>query len=177
MVNITALDETPKNFNFLSPLIFKFQIKRTPNLNFFVQNVNIPGVQLPFTDVSNPFVKIPYPGDHIQYDDIMINFKVDEEFLNYLELYNWIKGMGYPNTFDEHAALTARTVPLGNGIKSDISVIIMDSQRVPKIEVLFKDAFPVSLSSLILDVTREDITYLDAAATFRYTIYEIQKIT
>lgn len=172
----TALDETPENAAFLSPLIFKFQIKKTPTLNFYVQNVNIPGVHLPAVESPNPFVKIPYPGDHIQYDDIMINFKVDENFTNWLEIYNWIKGLGYPNRFSEHAALTNPAVRLGEGLKSDISLIVMGSNRVPRFDVTFVDAFPVSVSSLIFDTTRTDVNYIDAAATFRYTSYEINQI-
>ena len=175
-----ALDRTPENPSFLSPLIFKFQIKKTPNLNFYVQNVNLPGIHLPPVEVGNQFVKKPFPGDHIEYDDIMINFKVDENFTNYLELYNWIKGMGFPNRFSEHAAINEKTnssVKLGEGIYSDISLIIMNSARKPAFEVTFKDAFPISLSSLIFDVTREDIAYIDAAATFRYTSYDINVVT
>jgi len=172
----TGLDETPDNVNFLSPLLFKFQIKKTPNLNFYVQNVNIPGVHLPPAETPNPFVKIPYPGDHIQYDDIMINFKVDENFTNWLEIYNWIKALGFPKNFGQHAAIELPSVPLGEGKTSDISLIVLNSQRVPTFDVTFIDAFPISLSSLIFDVSREDLNYIDAAATFRFTSYEFNNI-
>ena len=41
---MTAIDKTPTNKNFLSPLNFQFQLKRAPYLNFFIQSINIPGV-------------------------------------------------------------------------------------------------------------------------------------
>ena len=168
----TALDETPQNFNFLSPLIFKFQIASTPNLNFYVQNINLPGIHLPSFDQPNPLVAIPKHGDHIQYDDVMINFKVDEDFKNWLEIYNWIKKMGYPQSSTQHAEITAPTVRPGYGLYRDLSLIVMTSDRVPKFEVRFRDAFPTSISSLIFDVSQGDVNYVNAAATFKYTFYE-----
>ena len=44
---MAALDKTPANKNFLNPLNFKFQIQRAPNVNFFIQKINIPSITLP----------------------------------------------------------------------------------------------------------------------------------
>lgn len=172
----TALDETPDNINMLSPLVWKFQIHRTPNLNFFVQNINLPGIHLPSTDVQNPFVKIPYPGDHLQYDNLMINFKIDENFTNWLEIYNWIKALGFPDNFGQHKTLTDDTVQLGHAVKSDITLIIMNSNRIPIFDINFIDAFPTTISSAIFDVTQETVKYIDASATFAYRSYTITAI-
>ena len=84
---MTAVDNTPANKNFLSPLNFRFQIKKAPNVNFFVQKVNIPEIAVRAPDVMNPFVKIPYPGDHLEYGIFNISFKVDEDLQNYLEIH------------------------------------------------------------------------------------------
>lgn len=171
----TALDQTPDNINFLSPLVFQFQIKKTPTLNFYVQNVNLPGVHLQQTEAPNPFVALPHAGDHIQYDDLMINFKVNEDFTNWLEIYNWIKALGFPKNFDQYN-LKLPTVPLGEGITSDLSLIVMNSSRIPKYDITFRNAFPISISSLIFDVSRSRDDYIDAAATFRYDFYEFNQI-
>ena len=40
------LDQTPSNRNFLSPLNFKFTIKKAPHVNFFIQKVNVPQIIL-----------------------------------------------------------------------------------------------------------------------------------
>jgi hypothetical protein len=39
---MTAIDDNPANRNFLSPINFKFRIKKAPNLNFFVQKISVP---------------------------------------------------------------------------------------------------------------------------------------
>ncbi len=172
----TALDETPDNINMLSPLVWKFQLHRAPTLNYFVQNINLPGVHLPPVAEHNPFVQIPHPGDHLQFDDLMINFKVDEDFANWLEIFNWMKALGYPNNFEERAALEDPTLQLGHGVRSDISLIVLNSQRVPSFDIVFRDAFPISLSSAIFDVTQASVKYIDAAATFTYISYDINPI-
>lgn len=173
---MSALDNIPENKNFLSPLNFRFQIKKCPNVNFFLQNVNLPGMTLVGPEQPNPFVKIPKAGDHIDFDDLMINYKVDEDLQNYLELYNWIRELGFPNNFDEYKSIAGKPVYTGLGIVSDMSLIILSSSRNPTHEVVFKDAFPVSISSLIFDSTQPDVQFLEASATFRYRSYSIQNI-
>lgn len=173
---MSVLDETPQNTNFLSPLHFHFMVKKLPTVEFFVQNVNLPGLSLPPPEPSNPFVKVPYGGDHIQYDDIMINYKVDENLTNYLEIHNWIRGMGFPQAYTEYAELNAQPLYTGNGRFSDISLIIYNSNRIPNYNIIFHDAFPISISSLIFDVTQGDPQYLEASATFKYTYYDIETI-
>jgi len=173
----TALDETPSDVNFLSPLVYKLQIKKTPNLNFFVQNVNLPGIHLqPTEGQPNPFVKIPYWGDHIEYDDITINFKVQESMADWLEIHNWIRSMGFPKEYSEYRALSGVAPGLGTGLTSDISLVICNSNRNPILNVIFQDAFPTSLSSTIFDQAQADVQYVTAAATFKYTKYEVETI-
>ena len=87
---MAALENTPTNPNFLSPLNFKFSIKRAPHINFFTQKISIPSLNLPSYNSPNPFVKIPEPGEHIDYGDLELTFRVDENLKNYLEIHNWI---------------------------------------------------------------------------------------
>lgn len=171
-----ARTETPDNMNFLNPLNFKFQIKKAPSVNFFVQNVNLPGISLQNWDQPNPFVKIPQGGDHLYFDDLMINYKVDEDLKSYLEIYNWIKSMGFPDNFDQYQSLATSAITDGTGLVSDLSLVIFTSARNPSYEITFRDAFPVSISSLIFDTTQPDVDFLEAAATFRYTSYYIKSM-
>ena len=99
---MTAIDDTPTNHNFLSPLNFKFQIKKAPHVNFFIQEVNIPSLDLRQVDESNPFVTVPYPGEHLTYGIFTIKFKIDEDLKNYFEIHNWLRAMGKPDNFNEY---------------------------------------------------------------------------
>lgn len=170
------LDQTPTNKNFLSPLNFKFTIKKAPHVNFFIQKVNVPQINLVAPNVSTPFVNTPYPGDHITYGELQITFKVDEDLQNYLEIHNWIKSLGKPDNFEQYRAIEEVKSWTGDGIYSDISVMILSSTKSANYEVVYTDAHPVSLSGLTFGTTDEDVNYIEATASFKYTLYNIEKI-
>lgn len=44
--------------NFLAPNGFRFNMKRLPNISFFVQNINIPGLNMNADETPNPFTTI-----------------------------------------------------------------------------------------------------------------------
>ena len=44
-------------------------------------------------------------GDKITYDDLSFSFFVDENLENYLEVHNWIRGLGYPESIQEFSDL------------------------------------------------------------------------
>jgi hypothetical protein len=174
--NMSALDNTPINHNFLSPLNFKFQIKKAPHVNFFIQKVNIPGLSITNLNSPNPFVRIPYPGEHISYEDLTISFKVDEDLNNYLELHRWLTSLGKPENYDQYKNIEQFESYTGDGIVSDISLIVLASTKMPNFEIVFLDAFPVNLTGISFNSNDSDVNYLQASATFKYNLYTINKI-
>ena len=173
---MSAIDNTPTNKNFLSPLNFRFQIKKAPHVNFFIQRVNIPSIALRSPDTPNPFVKIPYPGEHLDFGELRISFKVDEDFQNYLEIHNWLKALGKPEEFEQYKTISEIPSYTGEGIYSDISLIALSSAKMPNFDITFTDAFPTSLSDLNFNTTDSDVNYIEASATFKYTYYSIVKL-
>lgn len=173
---MSAIDKTPENKNFLSPLNFTFVLKRSPSLNFFVQKINIPSITLGYVSQPGPQLAIPYSGDHIEYENLSITFKVDEDFENYLEIHNWLTSLGYPVTQTGFARLQNSDKASGEGIKSDISLIITDGLKNPNMEITFRDAFPINLSELIFETVDTDLNYVTATTTFKYAYYDIVKL-
>ena len=173
---MSALDNTPENKNFLSPLNFKFFIKKTPYINFFIQKINLPSIRLIQVDTSNPFVKTPYAGDHIDFGTLTMNFKVDEDLKNYLEIHNWIIGLGFPERYEQYRDLSNKPIYTGDGIVSDMTLTILASTKTPNYEITFVDAFPVSLSDLTFNTMDNTVNFLSADATFKYTHYTITRL-
>jgi hypothetical protein len=173
---MSAIDNTPENKNFLSPLNFRFQIKKAPHVNFFVQKVNIPDIAIRSPTSPNPFVNIPYPGDHMEFGALNITFKVDEDLQNYLELHNWIRALGKPEDFTGYADIASKPSWTGDGICSDISVLVLASTKMPNYEVAYADAFPISLTGITFNTTDPNVNYIEASATFKYTYFTITKI-
>ena len=50
----------------------------------------------------------PIPGDKISFGDFDLEFIVDEDFENYLEIHNWIRGLGYPKDVGEYQRLMSK---------------------------------------------------------------------
>lgn len=173
---MSAIDNTPTNKNFLSPLNFKFQIKKAPHVNFFIQKVNIPDIKLISPEYPNPFVNAPIPGEHLTYGILDITFKVDEDLQNYLEIHNWIKALGKPQNYDQYKTIQDKKPGTGDGIYSDISLMVLSSTKMANYEIVFMDAFPVNISSVVFNTTDNDVNYIEAAASFRYTLFDINKV-
>lgn len=174
---MSALETTPVNKNFLSPLGFRFSIQKLPNVNFFVQKVNIPGLAMGATPTApNPFVEIPYSGDHLLYNEFRITFKVDEDMKNFLEIHHWLRGLGFPDDFAEYSTILNEDRMLGGGLKSDASLIITTNGKSPNIQCNFIDVFPVALSDIDFNTTDDTVDYIEVTATFRYTSYEISAL-
>ena len=170
-----------ENRNFLSPTGFKFSLKRSPRVAFFCNQANIPDLNLGLAVQPSYLKDIPTPGDKIEFGDLSIRFLVDENLENYMEIQNWIRGLGYPESGQEFRDLVKSGAengilsPEGGGdhIYSDGTLQILSSNLVAKFNVNFKDLFPYSLSTVTFDATDTDIQYFTADVSFKYTIYNI----
>jgi hypothetical protein len=168
-----------ENRNFLSPVGFKFSLKRAPGVAFFCNQANIPSMDLGIAEQPSYLRNIPTPGDKIEFGDLTLRFLVDEDLVNYMELQRWIRGLGYPENMDEfrklesEAVLPANFGQGGDNIYSDGTLQILSSNLVPSFQVVFNDLFPYTLSTVTFDATDTDIEYFTADVSFKYTIYNL----
>ena len=168
-----------ENRNFLSPVGFKFSLKRAPGVAFFCNQANIPSMDLGIAEQPSYLRNIPVPGDKIQFGDLTLRFLVDEDLVNYMELQRWIRGLGFPESMDEFRKLEGEAVLPGNfgqagdNIYSDGTLQILSSNLVPSFQVVFNDMFPYTLSTVMFDATDTDIEYFTADVSFKYTIYNL----
>lgn len=143
--------------NSLSQLNFRLKLYTLPELEMRVQSVVLPGLNLGTVEIPTPFVTIPEPGN-ISYEQLTVNFMVGEDMKDYMEIFNWMVGLGYP---DGLGTYTRKFI--------DGSVLILNSnQRVLK-NVRFTDMYPVSLSDVNFDSTLSEIQYVTATASFRFS--------
>jgi hypothetical protein len=167
---------TTTNNNMLSPVGFSFQIKKTPNINFFVQSVTLPGITLGQIDVPNQLKVVPVPGDHITYGDLDVTFKINEDMSNYLEIFSWITALGFPDNPGQYRSIEQRPSFSGDGIYSDASLTILSSAMNPSMRVEITDAFPTSLTPITLDTRDTSIEYIEATVSFRFLNYTFKRL-
>ena len=167
------------NRNFLSPVGFKFSLKRAPGVAFFCNQANIPSLDLGIAEQPTWLKNIDVPGDKIQFGDLTLRFLVDEDLVNYMELQRWIRGLGYPEDidvfrkFEGEAVMPSNFGNAGDDIYSDGTLQILSSNLVPAFQVVFTDLFPYTLSTVMFDATDTDIEYFTADVSFKYTIYNL----
>ena len=170
------------NRNFLSPTGFKFGLKRSPGVAFFCNQANIPSLDLGVAEQPSYLKDIPLPGDKMQFGDLNLRFLVDEDLVNFMEIQNWMRGLGFPESLAEFNDLKNQAIlgPMGKStedVYSDGTLQILSSNLIPKFQVVFNDLFPYSLSTVTFDATDTDIEYFTADVSFKYTIYQITDLS
>ena len=175
-----AFNTDPKSTNFLSPLGYKFTIKKMPTVNFFAQAVAIPSITVGELPLPTAFsTKLQFPGDLVTFGDLVVTFRVDEDMANYLEIFNWIKSITRIDGFESaNGQATAWTneidSPMGEEkVFSDASLYVLNSAMNPNKEIQFIDVYPASLSDLPFTTQAADIDYIECTATFRYRSFKI----
>lgn len=168
-----------ENRNFLSPTQFKFILSREPKVSFFCNQANIPDLNLGVAIQPTYLKMLPTPGDIIEFGDLSLRFIVDENLENYMCIQNWIRGLGFPQVLSQFGQLERQGVVQSNYVKegqnvySDGTLQVFTSSQIPSFQVVFKDLFPISLSTLTFDATETDINYFTSDVTFKYSIYDI----
>jgi hypothetical protein len=160
----------PTNKSLLSPIGFRFTIQKLPHVNYFCTAASIPDMALGRIDsVPNPFNKLPIPSTKLEFSDLSIKFKIDEDMKNYREIFDWMNALGFPDSYDQKSKWA--------DTYSDASLIIMTSQYQPNIEIKFIDLYPSNLASVEFDISGSDIEFLSGDVTFNYRSYQINSIT
>lgn len=177
MTNCTWANQI-SNRNFLSVTGFKFTLARYPKVDFFSNSARIPQITLDVARQSTYLKDIDVPGEKLNYGDLSIRFVVDEDMENYITIYNWLVGLGFPEITTQFEDLT--TIVDKRDMKaafSDGTLRILNSNYRDVAKVKFLDLFPVSLSSLDFDASTSDVQYFTAEASFKYTVYQLTSTT
>ena len=183
------LSRQPDKLDYASPTQFRFVINQLPKVEYFTTACNVPGIAVDATSFGTPFTPIPIVGDVATFEDFTLSFIVDEFLENYLSMYNWITGQGFPqprqqfidfrDEISETGSLnTTKGSTTGDrSLVSDATLTILSNKNNPIIEVRFRDMFPVALGALDYDQSADDVTPISVEATFKYQQYQIFAIT
>ena len=152
--------------NNLSALSYKIKIAGAMNLEMRCQSVSIPGIGLGTAPTATPFLTMQEPGTISYGGPLTVTFMVGENLTDYLEVYNWMIGLGTPDGFDQSY----------NRKFSDASVLILGSSYKPLFNVRFTQIFPLSISPLEFSSTLTDVQYVTAQASFNFDRFYFDKI-
>ena len=171
-ITIQTPQKTLKNFptsiNYLQQPAFRFDIQRLPFVSYYCQRVNLPGISVGSVDFPTKGLRrIPVSGD-IVYNNLSVEFFVDEDLLNWLEVMRWLRSIANSEDFDEYNGF-------GNSY-SNATLIILNSAMNANYKVEFKDIVPTSLTDINFDSTVSDISPVTATVEFEYTTHTITRL-
>ena len=178
----------PVVYNYLRPNAFRFVIKDLPRVAYTCQSANLPQLALGSAIQPTPFVDVPVFGDKLNFGEFTIRFLIAEDMSNYLELLEWMIALGFPNNYNDYSAFVGERLNrfpfvTADGKKitaaiaySDATLTILDSNNLPKTEILFKGTFPISVEALDFDITSSSVEYFVGVASFKYTTFEVKTL-
>lgn len=168
----------PDNIHPLNSAGFMFSIAKIPEMTYFCQEIQLPSVNIIDIEQANPFVKIPLPGDTINYGNLTVQFMIDNKFANYRAIFNWLYGLGFPESNADYTNFVGAQAASGvtpaayPNLFSDATMSILDNTNNPIQTIVFTDCFPVALESVTFSSVNGDVQYLIGNATFSYTLYK-----
>ena len=175
----SAFAKQIQNRNFLTGVAFKFNLTKLPKVDFFSNSARIPELNLELAKQPSYLKNIDVPGERLTFGDLTLQFLVDENMENYIAVYDWLKGLGFPETTKQFRELTTDEDGQRDQKEafSDGTLRILNSNYREVAKVKFEDIFPISLTSLEFDATNTDIQYFTAQVSFKYTIYKLSSST
>jgi hypothetical protein len=161
-----------------NPALFQLTFDKIPDVTYYSYSVNLPGVTLGEAIQPTPFHDHKVPGDKLTFDPLVVNFIVQENLANWLQIFDWMVGLGHPESLDQTRAWARKNpnISVKQNRKSDAQLIILSNKSNPILKVTFQDAFPISLSPLTYDASITDSTPISTDATFSYTYYTIETL-
>jgi len=177
---------TFENTNTLYGNHYKFAIDRLPDLTFYVQSVQTSTVTGEQLIQPNPFANIHHPGEKLQFGTINVSYLIDANFKNYFSLYYWMKGYGFPHSFDEVVQFRAKQKTLIGNVRPTVhnvetthavlSILTPDTSAIIA-EIHYDGLFPTELSALQFQTTDSDAPLLSTSCTFSCSTFDIKLTT
>jgi len=185
IVKTNPLDRQPDNLDLARPTQFRFSILKIPNTEYFIQEVNLPGIAFSGDAVLNTrFTSLNMMGDTVNYEPLEISFAVQENLSNWREIHDWMVGIGFPENTAQFAdaisdakatrtSVPSRTANVST-LQSDATLMIMTNKNNPTVKVNFKNVYPTSLSGVSFDTKDTDAQNLTATMTMNYDYYNLE---
>ena len=149
------------NVDILKNDAFRVEILSLPDVVLFSQTVDLPGVILGEALRPNPNIDYVVPGEKVDFENLLVSFMVDEQLTNYLQVFEWMRQLGFPQHTDQFKNKSYSEI-------SDIKIELLTNKMNYNTEVTFVGCFPISLSAVPLTYLDIEPTHPTATVEFQY---------
>lgn len=174
-----STDQQIGSAQFLLPTRFAVAVKRLPNVEFNVNAIDFPSIELGQVEQPNVFsAQLLWPGEKLVFSPLTIQFIIDEEMNNYFEIVDWMIANGTPSEAIGDGLVDLLNQPIGSGagIMSDLTVYTLSNAKNPINAITFINAFPTSLSGFQFDTSDMSGDALYATTSFSYERYYRERL-
>ena len=163
---LSPINRQPTSTNYLYQTFYKFQMRRLPKVNYFMQKVSLPDFASggPIEQPTR-FVSVKHPSRNVSFDNLSIEFLVNENLENWRELYDWMRTIYLVDDYRKFESETSTHFTEG-------SILLLNSAMNVNKEIRFHNLLPISLSGIDFDSTDTDLSPRIATATFAFDFYE-----
>jgi len=163
----------PDTNNYLASNFFRFTLPRVSTLTYFAQSVSMPGIQLSPVEMTNTLGRAnQFVGGRFDHEPLVVQFIVDEETLNYQEIFNWMKKIA---NYDNDTNIIA--IDQKDKFVSDANIFLTNSAFQEKQVVVFKNAYPIALSGIQFSSTLNDNEPIIASVTLNFETYSFETVS
>ena len=142
---------------------FQFTIENAPLMSKKVVSTTLPNLSLGEITLPTRTVDYTMAGSKITFGKVLLDFILDEDFGNYMEIYDWMNYLRNPKNY-----------PKFNEKYSDGTLIILNNTKNPIRQFKFIDMFPIELADVQFATSNNDDTTV--SATFSFSYFETEAI-
>ena len=195
---LDSLARQPEPFDYSQQNQFKIYLPIFPTTEWFVTRATVPGISLGQAVVPTPLTNMQFVGEKVEFSPFDMTFIVDEKLENYMEMYQWVKNIGFPYTHDQFMSTSrpdgitierkVNRPPRDRRIETDvvnkfdrdlytdIGMTILSSKNNAVAQVTMYDAFPVSMSAIEYSQQESDTIYATCDVSFAFTWFDVSSI-
>jgi hypothetical protein len=175
---MAAIGRVPENTDLLQPTKYILTFDRLPSMQYFCQEVNIPGISIGTAEFATPILNLKMPGTKINYENLNITFLVDQNLNSWNEIYKWFRNIASPESIEQRDALST-TVKM-NGInakkynyESDATLSVLTNMNRVNFKIHFLNIYPISLTGINFNTTLSADEVIKCSATFNFDYFNI----
>lgn len=161
--------------NFLNSNNFTLVIERLPTVSFFTNMTELPSISLSPLSEATPLSTLAIPGDKLEFGSLSVTFYVDSKMDNYLEVFKWMQGLGFPENHTQYTTENNTRDPNFSELQrnySDAKLISLDAGKV----FTFVDCYPTRLSGIRFETQTQDVNYAVATVDLEYSYFTIDNV-
>jgi hypothetical protein len=132
----------------------RLSFPKLPNVQFWLQDVKLPEIEVPEVGQSTRYVDVKQIGEKVIYRPFSCSFVVDKFLVNYISIFAWMK------------AITSQGSLVGNATGNSVDTPVLIVGTTPIFE--FVDAWPTLVGGLVFSNASSQFVKCDLTINYDY---------